>query len=145
MPPAAGQFTQDQDIEGARWRGRGRATIDSRPNDCPAACFCTPVLAEVSTYADLIEALVERRKALGLSQEEVDDRAGFQERYTSKIELARKSMTEAERRRALSGLRSGGIKAGDRPRTVSRGLGDMSMPTLLQVLGVKLVLVERDD
>lgn len=41
----------------------------------------------VHSRGDITGALVARREALGLTGEQVDDRAGFSERYTAKLEV----------------------------------------------------------
>lgn len=69
----------------------------------------------IRDYGELIDALTARRYELGLTQADVDARAGFCDRYTSKIE----------------GWRG---KHG-------RGLGILTLPLLLQTLGVVLRLV----
>lgn len=69
----------------------------------------------IQTYEDLLHRLRCRRNELGLSQLDLDQICGFQDGYTGKLEL------------------------GHRPS--GRGLGDMSLPTLLDALGVRLQLV----
>jgi hypothetical protein len=66
-------------------------------------------------YSDLIGAFIERRHALGLSQGDVDYISGLQEGYTGKIESYRHQ------------------KSG-------RVLGVLTLPLLLQALGVELVV-----
>lgn len=68
--------------------------------------------APIATYADLVAYLVARRKALGLTQEEVDERAGFTARYCSKLE-------------AWTGPQG-------------RVAGSISLPLWLEALGVRL-------
>lgn len=40
----------------------------------------------ITTYDALVDYLIARRKALGLTQLELDERAGFQSGYTAKLE-----------------------------------------------------------
>ena len=69
----------------------------------------------IKDYGGLIEALAERRRDLGMSQVDVDERAGFCDRYMSKVE-------------AWQGKHG-------------RGLGVLTLPLLLETLGVRLQLV----
>lgn len=71
----------------------------------------------VRTYEDLVEALKTYRHEQGLSQMELDNIAGFQDGYTAKLEV---------------GYKEGG-----------RGVGAMSLPTWLDSLGVRLLVVPR--
>lgn len=76
-------------------------------------------MTPIREYGDLIDALRARRKALGLSQRELDDRAGLQEGYTSKLEAWR----------SHSG----------------RGLGPASLPRILQALGIGIAVIEVEE
>ena len=73
----------------------------------------------IRTLDDLAAALADRRRALQLSQAEVEHRAGFHANYLSHLEQP--------------------------ARPHGRNLGSMSLPTLLDVLGCRLVLVPVDD
>jgi hypothetical protein len=75
------------------------------------------------TYEDLVQALRIRRQSLNLSQADVDAIAGFHDGYTAKLEI--------------------GLKLSAKGSQYGRGLGDMSLPTILDALGVRLMLVER--
>lgn len=77
-----------------------------------------PALAVVGTYEELIRALVNHRRELGLTHLQVDDLAGFQDGYTSKIEMGPK-------------------------KKHGRGLGRLSLPYLLDTYGLRLAVVER--
>ncbi len=94
-------------------RSRGTATPSAQairvPNRWPRKGV------PVRTYEDLIAALRDRRKQLGLTQEEVNAIAGFHDGYVNKLEI---------------GYRDGG-----------RGVGAMSLPTWLDTLGVCLLVV----
>ncbi len=68
-------------------------------------------VAIASSYEGIVQACVLRRHELGLSQTAVDEISGMQDGYTAKLEV--------------------GIKR----------LGAMSLPTLLQTLGLELVVV----
>lgn len=70
---------------------------------------------DIRTYDDMIAALKRRRIELGLTQEMLNHIAGFQDGYVNKLEL---------------GYRAGG-----------RGVGNMSLPTWLDALGLRLQLV----
>lgn len=72
---------------------------------------------EVRTYEDLIEALKTRRHELRLTQQDLNEIAGFQDGYVNKLEI---------------GYREGG-----------RGIGAFSLPTWLDALGVRLLVVPR--
>lgn len=67
------------------------------------------------TYSELTATLAARRRALGMTQLEVDARAGFPEQYTGKLEIG------------------------------TRGVGRMSPPTWLETLGLDLLIVARDQ
>lgn len=77
-----------------------------------------PALAVVGTYEELLIVLAKHRHQLGLSQLAVDDLAGFQSGYTGHLE------------------RGPASKHG-------RGLGRMSLPTLLDTYGLRLAIVEK--
>ena len=70
----------------------------------------------IREYSDLIETLVRRRHALGLSQFELGQRAGLHDGYTGKLESW-----------ATHGS--------------GRKLGPISMPILFGALGVAIVVV----
>jgi len=72
---------------------------------------------EIRTYEELIEALRSRRHELGLTQQDLNEIAGFQDGYVNKLEI---------------GYREGG-----------RGIGAFSLPTWLDALGVRLLVVPR--
>lgn len=72
---------------------------------------------EIRTYEELIEALRSRRHELGITQQELNEIAGFQDGYVNKLEI---------------GYREGG-----------RGIGAFSLPTWLDALGVRLLIVPR--
>lgn len=78
-----------------------------------------PAVFVIESYSDLVAALRARRKALGLSQLELDLIAGWAEGYASKLEMS------------------------DRPdpRPGARSLGKESLPIALGALQAKLVLV----
>lgn len=69
------------------------------------------VIARVTTYEDLLKVCVARRKELGLPQMLVDEIAGLQPGYTGKLECGDKR------------------------------LGPLSLPCLLQALGLVLAVV----
>lgn len=73
----------------------------------------------ISNYGQLFDVLAARRRALGLSQADVDERAGFHPGYTAKVET-------------WQGKRG-------------RSLGLMTLPLLLETLGVALILVQLDE
>lgn len=70
----------------------------------------------VRQYADLVDAIVVRRKRLGMSQIEVDDRAGLQLGYMGKLECWRSAQ-------------------------YGRSLGVISLPLVLEALGLGLIVV----
>lgn len=72
------------------------------------------VLASGDDYAVIVDALRARRIALGLSCEELDDRAGFTTNYANKLENYDKHW--------------------------GRGFGPLSLALWLQALGVKITL-----
>lgn len=78
-----------------------------------------PEECTIVSYDDLIATLVKRRHDLGLSQGDVDYLSGLQEGYTGKVE-------------AWTHPSSG------------RTLGRISMPLLLEALGVVLVVMTKD-
>jgi hypothetical protein len=73
------------------------------------------VVSEISTYADLVCALRNRRLDLGLAQLVLDDCAGIQDGYSSKCEARLKNW------------------------------GQMSLSAVLGAMGCKLVLIADDD
>jgi hypothetical protein len=73
------------------------------------------IVAAVSTYADLVCALRNRRLDLGLAQLVLDDCAGIQDGYTSKCEARLKKW------------------------------GEMSLGAVLGAMGCKLVLIADDS
>lgn len=75
------------------------------------------IIAEVTTVDQLRQALIARRKALGLSQEELNRKAGFAERYLSHLE-----------RGAIAGGRS---------------FGTMSLEVWLSALDLKLKIATK--
>lgn len=95
-----------------RWRSRG---ADVTLCDAHKA---SQELARVSDYASLVRALTARRKALGMTQLDLDERAGFQDGYAGKLEI---------------GYRPGG-----------RTVGAVSLPLWLEALGVRLAVVPVD-
>ncbi len=74
-----------------------------------------PAGVQIRTYEELIEALKRRRRELGLTQEELNVIAGFQDGYANKLEI---------------GYKEGG-----------RGVGSMSLATWMDALGVRLFLI----
>ena len=74
---------------------------------------------QIRQCRDLISALVQRRKALGMSQLALDYRAGLQDGYIGKLE----SWTHP---------------------TSGRKMGRVSMPLVLEALGVSLALITKD-
>jgi hypothetical protein len=74
---------------------------------------------ECRSTGELIEALREERQAQGLSCDDVDHIAGLPDRYTNKIE--------------------------NWAKTGGRGIGLMSLPLLLRVLGLKLIIATDPD
>lgn len=73
---------------------------------------------QVRTYEEMIEAFRLWRKELGLTQEEVNAIAGFQDGYVNKLEV---------------GYKEGG-----------RGVGAMSLATWMDALGVRLLVVQTE-
>jgi transcriptional regulator with XRE-family HTH domain len=67
------------------------------------------------SYQELMQTLAARRRQLGMTQLEVDDKAGFQDQYCGKLEIG------------------------------TRRVGPMSLPTLLQTLGVELLVTLPPD
>jgi len=74
-------------------------------------------LAVCITYRQFMDALRKRRIGLGLSQMEVDDRAGLQDGYTGKLEVW--------------------------DRDSGRRLGPVSFDLLLEALGLAVAVVRR--
>jgi transcriptional regulator with XRE-family HTH domain len=77
------------------------------------------VLGEAGGLEELAEVLTARRKSLGLTQLELDDRAGFQSGYTGKLEI-------------------GHMRGG-------RNAGVIALPLWLRALGVKLQVIAVED
>jgi len=78
-------------------------------------------LLEVSmadTYGDLVRQIASRRKELGLTSLDVDDLAGLPDGYVSKLECY--------------------------PARHHRTLGIVSLPVLMQTLGLRLAVVKVD-
>jgi len=73
-------------------------------------------IGEVSeTRCDILRIIRSRRKELGISAAVLDELAGLPDRYTSKLECGTKN------------------------------LGRLSLPLLLDALGLKLVIVANDE
>lgn len=98
------------------------------------------ILAEVSTYAELISAIRGEVQKLGISHLEVDEIAGFQTGYTGKL-----LMNPGERDPIMRRLRPALAQEIGGGKATGRSLGEMSLPVLLQVLKVKLALVPAED
>lgn len=77
------------------------------------------ILGMATNYGELIDLIVLRRKELGLSQIDLDDLSGLQSGYTGKIEAWR------------------------HPRA-GRGLGAVSLPLVLETLGLRIALVAEE-
>lgn len=90
------------------------------------------ILGFALDYPELVELLIRRRLALGLSQAEVDHKAGWPEGYTSKLEM-KLGLPIWLRRNSVLRPRSTG-------ELVSRTAGKMSLSVWLRTLGVKLAL-----
>lgn len=106
------------------------------------------IVAEVFTYEDLLAAIKKRRHELRLTQEQVDEIAGFHERYTSKLEMGpgKRDPFNAYVARDAAITRKKERKNRRNPHTkVGKALGEMSLPTLLQALRCKLVMVALDE
>jgi hypothetical protein len=88
-------------------------TAAVKPGDNPVTAL---ELQALRCWDGLVDALAERRRQLGLTQLDLDDRAGFQSGYTGKLE-------------AWLG-RSG------------RVAGTVTLPLWLEALGVVLVVVD---
>ena len=73
------------------------------------------IVAIVSDYDQLIQALITHRKALGFPQAAVDEIAGLQPGYCGKIECQ------------------------------ARGLGKVSLPRVLAGLGLRLAVLRGDN
>ena len=98
-----------------RWRERKKGvTVGDASQASPGIALGT-----ARTYKKLVSILVRRRKALGMSQEELDTKASFTDRYVSKLEAYK----------GMSG----------------RTMGTMSMQTWLGALGVKLMVVVKPE
>ena len=72
---------------------------------------------EVRTYDDLVAALIARRHALKWSQAELDQRAGFQDGYSAKLERF------------------------DGPQ--GRVAGAMALPLWMETLGISFLVVDH--
>ncbi len=94
--------------------GRGILRPMSHPISSPV-----PAAFVIESYADLVRALRARRKALGLSQLELDLIAGWAEGYTSKLEISESNPAAKN----------------------ARAIGRDSLPLALGALKAKLVLV----
>lgn len=106
------------------------------------------IIAEIHSYDELLSAVKSRRHALHLTQEQVDEIAGFHERYTSKLEMGpgKRDPFAFQLARDAAKARRTERKARRNPHTkVGKALGDMSLPTLLQALRVKLVMVDAGE
>lgn len=83
----------------------------------PPSAGLVPLSGPILTYADLVRAMATRRNALGLSMNELEQIAGLQEGYISKLEA----------------------EPGSRWH---RFMGHVSMPLWLEALNVGIILVE---
>lgn len=129
-----------------RWRRRIRRAKRLQNRLHRRSVSLPEIVAEICTYGDLISAVRARREALGFSQEELDDIAGFTSRYMSKIEIGPNGRDPFAERvgRDVAAARQVSRRKRRNPHTnVGRALGEMSLPTLLQALDVKLVMVRR--
>ena len=81
----------------------------------PMLAASMETIATVTDYPGLVAALAARRRALGLSLEELDERSGVQSGYSAKIECN------------------------------MRNLGIVSLPSLLGALGLKIAIVVDPD
>ncbi len=70
---------------------------------------------QISTVSELRELFAARRRQLGWSQLELDDRAGLQDQYAGKLEIG------------------------------TRNYGDMSLSCVLGALGLEISIRERRD
>jgi len=77
------------------------------------------VLGEAAGYNELCQLLAMQRIALGMTQRELDQLAGFQDGYTGKLET------------------------GTRPK--GRTIGSRLLPMWLGALGVRLAIVPIDE
>ena len=82
-------------------------------------CLVIQPDGRIREYRDLIATLIQRRKALGLTQLEADLVSGLEVGYFGKIEISR-----------FAGK--------------GRRLGRVSLPLLLETLGVSLALVDDE-
>ena len=80
------------------------------------------ILTVAEDYAGLVEGLIARRLSMGLTQEEVNARAGLADRYVSKVEISHHVPTARS----------------------ARALGALSLPCLLGALNLRLALVPDD-
>lgn len=90
----------------------------------------TPV--EIRAYRGILDAIVARRHELGLSQAELDAICGFQDGYVSKLEIGPMSDPLDRRVQKFVGKKDG------------RGLGDMSLPTILDGLKLRIVVMPAE-
>ena len=96
-----------------RWESARGGVDPDMPDRMHGLKPCSPVITE---YDELVEALVKRRKSLGMSSIELDAKSGVQEGYISKLENY------------------------DRPQ--GRGVGKDSLPLWLGGLKCGIVLVD---
>ena len=96
-----------------RWESARGGVDPDMPDRMHGLKPCSPVITQ---YDELVEALVKRRKELGLSSIELDAKSGVQEGYISKLENY------------------------DRPQ--GRGVGKDSLPLWLGGLKCGIVLVD---
>ena len=73
------------------------------------------IVGYASDLTDLAHLFADRRKALGIPQRALDDAAGLQDGYVSKVECG------------------------------TRRLGHISLPVLLSALGLRLIVVEAGE
>src|SRR5262249_6887885 len=89
--------------------------IPPMPSAVSEAVVLTPV-ACIRAYGDLIEVLKQEKAHLGLTNEQIDMQAGYADRLTQKL------LTWP-------------------PKPYSRGLGGVTVPIILEVLGLALLVV----
>lgn len=73
-------------LRSRRYRRRNRQAERDAKRDAKRIARRIESDQPITTYADLVAYLVTRRKALGLSQIELDDRCGFYDGYVSHLE-----------------------------------------------------------
>lgn len=88
-------------------------------------------LAEITDYESLVKNLRERMDAIGITHDNLNELAGFADRYSQKI------LTLTQPRPSSSRPRDG--------RGSVRRIGMQSLGPLLGALSVKLVLVEDPE